>query len=397
MSFFLFEEKQLKQLITKKSSESDYQYVKKLYDPESPKSDSLYSLVFRPFDKFLTKYKTVYISPSGLLNKIAYDAVPVNSTELVSDKYNIYYTGSTSQIINKKIFLPKSINKAILFGGIEYDIPVIDMEKYAINFKSRTASSLLTNKDEILISREIKQAKNHTLRSLTDSLNRNLAWSYLPGSLEETKEIEDIFREKKISCTSFTDKFGTEEVFKSLENNAPTVLHVSTHGFYFGNDEHSEEIRAMIDEDVQYSHSDNPLLRSGFILAGGQHAFNGGLIPPGTEDGVLSALEVSQLNLFNTKLVVLSACQTGLGDVKGNEGVYGLKRAFKMAGVEYLLISLWEVPDEQTKELMTNFYKNRLTGIDIRVAFKKAQNHLKTKYAKVRGSAFAWAAFILIN
>jgi len=96
-------------------------------------------------------------------------------------------------------------------------------------------------------------------------------------------------------------------------------------------------------------------------------------------------------------LVVLSACQTGLGDVKGSEGVYGLQRAFKMAGVEYLLFSLWEVPDHQTKELMTIFYKNWFAGIEIREAFKKAQNQLKKKYEKQKGAAFAWAAFVLIK
>lgn len=91
------------------------------------------------------------------------------------------------------------------------------------------------------------------------------------------------------------------------------------------------------------------------------------------------------------------ACQTGLGDVKGSEGVYGLQRAFKMAGVDYLLFSLWEVPDYQTRELMVNFYKNWFSGMEIRAAFKKAQNQLKTKYANVEGAAFAWAAFVLMK
>jgi len=153
----------------------------------------------------------------------------------------------------------------------------------------------------------------------------------------------------------------------------------------------------MIDDKVKFAHSKNPLLRSGFILAGGNAAFQGKNIPDGVEDGVLTAAEISHLNLFNTKLVVLSACQTGLGDVKGSEGVYGLQRSFKMAGVDYLLFSLWEVPDYQTTELMTNFYKNWFSGLEIRAAFKKAQNHLKTKYAKVEGAAFAWAAFVLMK
>ena len=153
----------------------------------------------------------------------------------------------------------------------------------------------------------------------------------------------------------------------------------------------------MIDEKVRFAHSDNPLLRSSFILAGGNAAFQGKKIPDGVEDGVLTAAEISRLNFFNTKLVVLSACQTGLGDILSNEGVYGLQRAFKMAGVDYLLFPLWEVPDYQIKELMTNFYKNWLSGMEIREAVKKSQNQLKTKYAKTEGAAFAWAAFVLMK
>ena len=195
----------------------------------------------------------------------------------------------------------------------------------------------------------------------------------------------------------YKNEQGSEELFKLLENDAPSILHISTHGFYFGDDKKSKINIKLIDEKVKFAHSDNPLLRSGFILAGGNAAFQGKILPEGVEDGVLTALEISRLNFFKTKLVVLSACQTGLGDVKGNEGVYGLQRAFKMAGAEYLLFSLWEVPDYQTRELMTSFYKNWLSGMEIRIAFKKAQNQMKTKYAGVEGAAFAWAAFVLMK
>ena len=93
----------------------------------------------------------------------------------------------------------------------------------------------------------------------------------------------------------------------------------------------------------------------------------------------------------------MSACQTGLGDVKGNEGVYGLQRAFKMAGADYLIFSLWEVPDKTTKTLMAEFYKNWFSGTEIHEAFKKAQEYLKNKYKNVQGAAFGWAAFVLMK
>jgi len=229
-----------------------------------------------------------------------------------------------------------------------------------------------------------------------DSL-RNITWSYLPGTLQETEEIKSVLKRKNIKVSLYNHKQASEEQLKALEKNAPSILHVSTHGFYFGDDEKSKEYKDKIDKKVKFAHSKNPLLRSGFILAGGNAAFQGEKMPDGVEDGVLTAAEISRLNFYNTKLVVLSACQTGLGDIVGNEGVYGLQRSFKMAGVDYLLFSLWEVPDKTTKELMSNFYENWFSGMEISEAFKKAQNQLKAKYAEVEGAAFAWAAFVLMK
>jgi len=110
-------------------------------------------------------------------------------------------------------------------------------------------------------------------------------------------------------------------------------------------------------------------------------------LPAGVEDGILLASEVSEMYLPNTKLVVLSACETALGDIKGAEGVFGLQRAFKMAGVKYLLMSLWQVPDYQTSELMSKFYENWLTGLPIHDSFRKAQSFMKQKYP---GDPYNW-------
>ena len=137
-------------------------------------------------------------------------------------------------------------------------------------------------------------------------------------------------------------------------------------------------------------------MRSGLLFAGANHTWNGNIVED-IEDGTLSAYEVSQMNLFGCKLVVLSACQTGLGDVNGSEGVYGLQRGFKMSGVDFMIYSLWEVPDMQTQELMSDFYTYWFSGLNIRQAFKKAQTDMKNKYKNVKGAAYAWAAFVLIN
>ncbi|RLD79779.1 MAG: hypothetical protein DRJ10_08310, partial [Bacteroidetes bacterium] len=344
---FLFEETQLQKLLEREEGGDDFNYVKRLYSSSSAQSDSLYNLVFKPIEKYLTGTKTMYVSPTGLLNRIAFDALTSDSTTILSDKYNIYYTSTTAANIKQTGLFQKDIENAVLFGGIEYDI---DPDKMREN--AHVSKEKIVPESSVLI--EPSRPTNSLNRGMLDGLTRNVSWNYLEGSLKETEEIQDVIQKENVNVTLYKEELGSEELFKALENDAPSILHVSTHGFYFGDDKKSNEYKDMIDKDVKFAHSDKPLLRSGFILAGGNAAFQGKTIPKGVEDGVLTALEISRLNFFNTKLAVLSACQTGLGDVKGSEGVYGLQRAFKMAGVEYLLFSLWEVPDYQTRELMTN-------------------------------------------
>ena len=110
------------------------------------------------------------------------------------------------------------------------------------------------------------------------------------------------------------------------------------------------------------------------------------------EDGVLTAQEVATIDMRKTELVVLSACETGLGDIKGSEGVYGLQRSFKMAGVEYIIMSLWQVPDKETAEFMTTFYTNLAKTNDIRDSFNLTQHAMRKKY-----DPYYWGAFILVE
>ena len=146
--------------------------------------------------------------------------------------------------------------------------------------------------------------------------------------------------------------------------------------------------------DEKFSCSEDPLLRSGLVMAGANRAWTGKTVPTGLEDGILTAKEVSEMNLRNTQLVVLSACQTGLGDVKGSEGVEGLQRAFKMAGVRYLILSLWNVPDKETVEFMGTFYKQWLGGKEIRDAFRTTQQQMHADYP---AEPYKWAAFVLVE
>ena len=158
--------------------------------------------------------------------------------------------------------------------------------------------------------------------------------------------------------------------------------------------ENNNQLELFFDSNIKESFqtAENPLIRSGLIMSGANNAWLNNKVPEGVDDGILTAYEVSGLNLFNTKLVVLSACETGLGDIQGSEGVYGLQRSFKMAGVDNLIMSLWQVPDKETSEFMQMFYQKILNGEQIGKAFRTTQKYMKAKY-----DPFYWAAFVLIE
>jgi CHAT domain-containing protein len=173
---------------------------------------------------------------------------------------------------------------------------------------------------------------------------------------------------------------ASEENIKEVKQ--PGILHIATHGFFNSN--------AM--------ETKNPLLYSGLLLSSANRTIAGEKPNPLQEDGVLSAYEAMNLNLDNTDLVVLSACETGLGEIKNGEGVYGLQRAFKVAGAKSIIMSLWKVDDNATQELMVAFYKHWLndaagtTSIK-RAAFLKAQKELKAKYP----NPYYWGAFVMVG
>ena len=139
--------------------------------------------------------------------------------------------------------------------------------------------------------------------------------------------------------------------------------------------------------------SDDPLMRSGLMLAGANNVWSGKPVK-GIQDGILTGYEISNLSLPNTKLVVLSACETGLGQIEGSEGINGLQRAFKIAGVKSLVMSLWRVPDNTTSEFMQLFYQKLFEKKNIRQAFDEAQALMKNKY---KSQPHKWAGLILIQ
>ncbi|MBL7781984.1 MAG: CHAT domain-containing protein [Saprospiraceae bacterium] len=339
------------------------------------KGDQLYNLIWKPVAAVLPENTTVYCSATGKLYRLNLGAIPTPDGKTMAEKYRLNIVGSTRQLVAEPTSTQPADNTAQLYGGIQYDATDIT----TANILYRDADAAPRGFDMVEI----------------DSTLRAENWNYLRWTEVEIKEAAKIMNAKGIATTLKKGADATEESFKNMGKNAlsPRILHVSTHGFFFPDPKNNVKLAAG--EANAFKMSDQPMIRSGLVLAGANYAWKTGRpSEPDKEDGILTAYEISQMNLSNTELAVLSACETGLGDLYSNEGVYGLQRAFKIAGVRYLIMSLWQVPDLQTQVFMSTFYKHWLEGqMPIPDAFRATQSDMHAKYS----DAFVWAGFVLVE
>lgn len=373
----LFEEKQLAALLKTEGSPQPTFY-NDLYANDK-KGDQLYDLIWKPIAATLPAGTIVYASPSGLLHRLNLVAIPTPDGKTLAEKHRLTILGSTRQLVIPSALASNQNATAQLYGGIQYDAtPAV-----AANTKPKP--------DDLTAQRGPVFTQN-------DSTLRGENWNYLRWTEVEINAAANILKSKGISPTLKKGTEASEESFKALGEGSPSprILHLATHGFFFPDPKELKPGEGQAIGEKTFKVSENPMIRSGLILAGGNHAWKTGKpLRSDLEDGILTAYEISQMNLANTELVVLSACETGLGDLAGNEGVYGLQRAFKIAGAKYLIMSLWQVPDFQTQVFMTAFYKHWLEGkMAVPEAFRATQAELRAKYS---GEAFKWAGFVLVE
>jgi tetratricopeptide (TPR) repeat protein/CHAT domain-containing protein len=367
----LFEEKQLAALLDP-GGQSPEVFHKNCYAFDQ-RGKSLYQLVWGPLEAPLKGVKKVFCSPSGLLYRLSLADLPAESKANVSDIYDLSIIGSTRQLVISQPFADKA-KTALFFGGIQYDM---DSTAYLKASGIRGGNGL----------------RGAPAGFYADSTLRGGSWKYLPGTEKEAIELGESAKAQGYDAKVLLGFTASEDRFKALDGQSPRILHLATHGFFFP-DAQGKPDQAFNNEPV-FKYSDNPLLRAGLILAGGNHAWSKGHpLKPDMEDGILTAYEIAHLDLSKTELVVLSACETGLGDIQGNEGVYGLQRAFKIAGAKNILMSLWQVPDQQTARFMGIFYKKWLhENLGAADALQAAKKQLKD-----RGyDPFYWAGFVLVE
>jgi len=377
---YLAEEKQLARILRANVRQGGNNYV------ENPIiGHDLYQLVWQPLEPYLKNVKKIKLAPAGLLHRISFAALPTNSTgeRLLHDAYRFDYFGNLRDLIRQSEPNPPE-NTIALMGGAHF---TVDSSALAVIAEEFQRYKTVEREDDFLA---FAKTGNDTRAIALDSTRSAVEFSYLPGTKTEIEQIEQQFLQKNWQVKTFLGNEALENQFKQLDGlQAPSILHLATHGYFFAPFQGE-----VIDTDLRSRiiTAKSPLLRSGLALTGANYYWKGGTRISGLDDGILTAYEISNLNLFQTKLVVLSACETGLGDIYDTEGVFGLQRAFKTAGVEQLITSLWKVPDAQTTALMNYFYQYYLDSYDAAAALYQAQQELRKQYR-----SYHWAAFILIN
>ena len=354
----LFEEKKLEKILGTIGG-NNLRFVQNVYGTNNEPNGQLYNLIWKPIEAFIQKNKTVYYAPSGLLHKVSFAAISKTINHYLIDDFNLQLVSTTANIGNTSNNETIPMSQVTLFGGITYSV-------------SQEASE---------------------------------TWKYLSGTLHETEMISELFRERSINVTRLTDTLAREEEFKSLAPKSD-ILHIATHGFFYPD---PEKLKQIIDAEKEigtiqfrgstdttrssnvFIQSSNPLMRSGLVFAKANDFWGKTLVSNG-EDGVVTALEVLNIDLRKNQLVVMSACETGLGDIAGSEGVYGLQRAFRMAGTPKLVMSLWQVPDTETSEFMKTFYTNLIRTGNLSESFSETQKAMRQKY-----DPYFWAAFVLLQ
>ena len=312
--------------------------INKIPDTES------YRVFWEPFQKELGQFSTIFLSPDGVYNQINLEGIPSPDGRYVIDNSNIVIVSNTKDLYLKKLKIRSDVasNSATMFGN-----PVF----YA-----------------------------------SSSGNRQIP--QLPGTEKEIEELNQLLIQKGWKTKEYTEQEASEEKVKEL--NSPKIFHIATHGFYTPAAQQSA-LQEMTESEAQLA--ENPLMKSGLLLTGAGDILNKTRYNYNIENGVLTAYEAMNLNLDQTDLVVLSACETGLGEISNGEGVYGLQRAFLVAGAKVLIMSMFKVDDAATQKLILNFYRKWTNTGNMRLSFIEAKKELRVEYPE----PYFWSPFMMIG
>ena len=348
---------------------ADAMQISKLYQESTP----IYNKLWGKLEAYLRGKKTIYFSPTGQLNLLNHNALIMPNGELFGNSYNLVRLSSTDKILSQdaKSSENKKYESAVVYGGILYDLSVADMQEAAKLYSRH-------NDDQFLLAMRSEDERGH--------------WNYLPGTKTESQNIYNLLTSGHIPTRLLQEKEANEESFKALSGHSPEILHLSTHGFFLDTKEKVNK-NPFMHNVGNYSEKEDQLIRTGVLMAGANNVWCGRDQVTGIEDGILTADEISRLDLSGTKLVVLSACETAKGRVDEIDGVLGLQRGLKKAGVGSILMTLWKVSDAVTSILMTHFYENIGKGMSSRESLRYAAQKVKEQYP----DPYFWASFVMLD
>lgn len=361
----LFEERELKDILRTQTPDELYDYAKSGW--------RLSTAIWTKILPCLHYGDTVYCAATGVLHQIAIETLPLSETQSIQSMFHIVRVSSTRELAMRH-GVPQHTSAA-LYGGIYYDM---DMDDLLAQSESYSTRGMVAS------------------RYAVDKPMRD-GFSYLQGTKREVEQIDAIMQPTSVKVTVYSGGTANEESFKALSGQHTSILHIATHGFYW-TDETAREQRYFTQRSASMRNQDlpiDPLNRSGLLFAGANIVLRGhsAELPENVQDGILTAKEISLLDLRGADIVVLSACETGKGEITG-DGVFGLQRAFKMAGAQTILMSLWSVDDAATQLMMTAFYRYWIMQhMNKREAFLHAQTEVKQRYPQPS----YWAAFILLD
>ena len=341
-----------------------------IYRPQRKEAGQFYKIIWSQIEEVTKDINTIYFSPDGILATINIESLCDPTTGLrFFEKKNVHRVSSTKQVCLKN--KDYRLDNAVLYGDLNYGLSINRMVEQNKKFSGYISAS----------------------RGYRGSGGAK-AWSPLSGSSKEVNEIRDILINTGLSVSVRKGDTATEEDFKSLSSGNSSIIHIATHGFYRDNRDVTDlkYYQDILTTDMGRVYS--PMRRSGLIFSGANNAWLGQALPTHVEDGILLAEEIAAMELSNTALVVLSACETGLGEAS-SEGMSGLQIAFKRAAVDKLIISLGKVHDWATQQFMTAFYSYLSQGFDIYQSFQLA------KATMMESDTFSdpsyWASFILLE
>jgi CHAT domain-containing protein len=328
---------------------------------EAVNTSAAYDSFWKPIEPALTGVKRVYVAPHGVLNQLPIGLLADSGGKMVFEKYQLRYVNTTRDLLRPQH--AGTGNAAVLFGNPKFDL-------------ATAAPAAAT--DSVQASVDLTGAPLPSL----------------PNTQVEVAAIDKLLCASGWQPTTYFNDRATKSAITKIR--APRVLHIATHGFFLANQSAPDSSGRVV---RLSSATEDPMLRSGLFFAGANRVRSGAHLAPGTDDGVLTAYEASQLDLQGTELVVLSACETGLGEQSNSEGVFGLRRALEEAGTGAIMMSMWSVPDQETQELMSLFYAKWLGGLDKPEALRQAQLQerevVRKRYSK--DLPFCWGAFVLVS